>query len=169
MFNIKLQSLTGFNQSQEQFVNNAMIKVTSVMNSDIFKQRILGFTCSLGQRFENNMGLNNQQVYEKLIAGIETYKPDQDFTADLFLVLKQKNKPLFSRNPAIGFGIPGGKEITTYSWWFNRASEADYAGHIAHEWSHKVGFEHSFDPTPTRPFSVPYAFGDMIAKLTIAM
>jgi hypothetical protein len=165
MFTVNIQSLLGFNNTQEQFVHKAMKKFETVMNSAILKQRIIDFTCVLGQRFEDNQGLSNQQVYEKLIAAAETYNPSINFQADLFLNLKRKNKPWFSRNPAIGFGSPGTKEITTYTWWFNSATEPEYAGHIAHEWVHKVGFDHEFNPTATRPFSVPYAFGNIIEKL----
>lgn len=139
MFPINLQSLAGFSSEQQKFAGRAMDKFRSAMNSDTLKQKIIGFICSLGHRFENNLGPTNQHVYEKLMTGSETNKAEANFAADLFWVLKKKNKPLFSRNPAIGFGLPGSKEITTYTWWFKNVSESDYAGHIAHEWSHKVG------------------------------
>jgi hypothetical protein len=166
MFSVNIQSMSGFNTSQERFARRAMGKFEYVMNSRLLEQRITGFTSILGPRFEDNLGLTNKQVYEKLIAGSETYKPAANFQADLFLVLEEKPMPDFSPYPAIGFGIPGSKEITTYTWWFSIASEAAYAGHIAHEWSHKVGFDHSFDPNPTRQFTVPYAFGSIIEELT---
>jgi len=166
MFSVIIQSLSGFNDSQEQFVRSAMRKFETAMNSGLLKQRIIGFTNIPGLRFEDNLGFTNQQVYEKLIAGSETYKPEVNFQADLFLVLVEEFIPLFLPYTAIGFGLPGSKEITTGTWWFNRASEARYAGHIAHEWSHKAGFDHSFEPTPTRQFSVPYAFGAIVEELT---
>ena len=41
----------------------------------------------LGQRFESNGGLINEQVFEKLFAGVETYDASADFEADLFIKL----------------------------------------------------------------------------------
>ncbi|MEO5891962.1 MAG: hypothetical protein ABIQ31_17070 [Ferruginibacter sp.] len=169
MFSVKIQSLAGFNSTQEQFVKRAMHKFEAVMNTSLLKERILMFDTITGHGFEDNSGLTNREIYEKLMAGSETYNPEKKFQADLFLILEENHSPFFSLNPAIGFGLPGSKEITTYTWWFDKASEARYAGHIAHEWSHKVGFDHSFEPTSVRQFSVPYAFGNIIEELTTGM
>lgn len=166
MFSVNIQYLSGYDESQEKFVKSAMGKFEKAMNSDLLKQKIIGFAGISGGGFEENTGLTNQQVYEKLMSGSEAYMPAANFSADLFLVLREADVPPLLSYPPIGFGLPGTKEIITYSWWFNTASEARYAGHIAHEWSHKVGFNHSFDFTPTRQFSVPYAFGNIIEELT---
>ena len=165
MFKVNLSSHIGFNTAQQQIMYGAIKKFEQVMNSDELKNMILNYSCSLGNQFADNQNLSNQQIFEKIFAGEEDYQAGTDYTADLFLVLVPKRKPLFSRNPAIGYGRPKQKEIYTYSWWFNGTQDYEYAGHIAHEWSHKVGFDHSFGPTPTRDFSVPYAFGNIIEKL----
>jgi hypothetical protein len=36
---------------------------------------------------------------------------------------------------------------------------------VAHEYCHKIGFEHSVQPTPSRPFSVPYGIGNIVEEL----
>jgi len=166
MFSVNLINHAGFSNGQEQKLISALKKFETVMNSDLLKQRILNFSSTLGNRFEDNLGLSNEQVFEKLYAGAEEYSPLADYEADLYLFLVKKRRPLLSRHPAIGYGIPGQKEIYTYTWWFNSAVDYDYAGHIAHEWSHKVGFDHAFNPTSTRNFSVPYAFGNIIEELS---
>lgn len=165
MFKVCLASSSGFNPEQRITLQNALVKFEIVMNSDELRALILNFSCQLGKRFEDNLGLTNQQVFEKLYAGEEVYKTGVDYTADLHLVLAQKRKPFLRKNPAIGFGRPGQKEICTYSWWFNGIEDYEYTGHIAHEWSHKVGFNHSFRATSTRDFSVPYAFGNIVEEL----
>jgi hypothetical protein len=165
MFTVNLSSSSGFSPDQQETLFSALKKFETVMNSDELKNRILNFSNPLGNYFEDNLGLSNQQVFEKIFAGEEVYKIGTDYTADLFLILVPKRKPPFSRNPAIGYGRPKQKEIYTYSWWFNDIADYEYAGHIAHEWSHKIGFDHSFSPTPTRDFSVPYAFGNIVEEL----
>lgn len=165
MFKVQLMSSKGFNSLQKELMANAINKFEQVMNTEALKQEIINFSCSLGDRFENNAGMTNQQVYEKIMTAAEEYKPDQDYTANLHLVLVRKRKPWFTRYPAIGYGRPGQAKIYTYTWWFNQAKDYEYAGHIAHEWAHKIGFDHSFKPTKTRRFSVPYALGDIVEKL----
>lgn len=165
MFTVNLASCSGFNPEQQKTLESALAKFQTVMNSDELRDNIINFSCSLGSQFEDNSGLTNQQVFEKLYAAEEVYKAGVDYSADLYLFLVKKRRPWFSLHPAIGFGRPLQKEIYTYTWWFDGIKDYEYAGHIAHEWSHKVGFDHSFNPTPTRDFSVPYAFGNIIEDL----
>jgi hypothetical protein len=170
MFKVKLASSTGFNEAQQKTMESSLKKFETVMNSDELKRKILEFTSPAGSQFEDNLGLNNQQVFEKLYAGEEFYTAGVDYTADLHLVLVKKSKPLFQRYPAIGYGNPGQKEIYTYSRWFRSAKDYEYAGHITHEWSHKVGFDHSFRPTASRDFSVneSYILYDLYKRLETA-
>lgn len=165
MFKVTLSSQNGFNSPQQIILKNSLKKFEFVMNSKELKNRIVNFQSPLNNRFEDNLGLSNEQIFERIHTGEEVYEPGRDFEADLYLVLIKKRRPLLARNPAIGYGLPGQKEIYTYSWWFNKAKENDYAGHIAHEWAHKVGFDHSFSPSSTRNYSVPYAFGYMVEEL----
>lgn len=165
MFEINIVTCTGFDSTQRKKLDESMRKLKAVMNSTELRDRIINFSCELGKKFEDNQGLTNQLVYERLIAAREEYTANANFVADLLLVLVKKSKPWLRRNPAIGYGNAGDKEIYTYSWWFDSAEDYEYAGHIAHEWSHKVGFDHAFSPTPTRDYSVPYAFGYIVEEL----
>jgi len=165
MFKVTVLASTGFDYNQQKKLDSSIRKFESVMNSGDLKSRILHYKCSLGMRFENNLGLTNQQVFEKIYAGEENYMPGSNRTADLYLVLVKKWKMPFASSQSIGFTLPNQKEIHTYTWWFNRAEDHQYAGYIAHEWAHKIGFDHSFDPTPTRNYSVPYAFGGIVEEL----
>ncbi|TFF37218.1 hypothetical protein [Mucilaginibacter psychrotolerans] len=166
MFKVNLLSHDGYQFSDLEKLQKALSLFEAAMNTERLKSEIVNFSCVLGNKFEDNQGLSNQQVFEKLYAGEEHYAAGINFTADLILVLVKKRKPpFFILHPAIGFGMPGQKEINTYTWWFYRAELYELAGHFAHEWSHKLGFDHSYNPTPTRDFSVPYAFGYMVAEI----
>jgi hypothetical protein len=168
MFKVKIVSIQGYLPSQIEFVETALEKFEKAMNSEELKRRVINYSCSLGNVFEDNEGFSNQAIFDILYASAEVYKTEIDNTADLYLELVKKKKPwpsfLFP-NPAIGRSNPSEKEIYTYSWWFTKAQDWEYAGHIAHEWSHKLGFEHAHQPTPTRQYSVPYAFQHIVEAI----
>lgn len=60
-----------------------------------------------------------------------------------------------------------GDDIYTYIDAFDRMTVTDLAGHLAHELTHSLGFEHSFNNTPDRKFSVPYMVGDYVSENAI--
>jgi hypothetical protein len=168
MFKVKIVSIQGYLPSQIDFVENALEKFERAMNSDELKRRVVNFTSKLGNTFEDNEGFSNQAIFDILYASAEVYKTEIDNTADLYLELVKKNKPwpsLFFPNPSIGYSNPTQKEIYTFSWWFNQTSDWAYAGHIAHEWCHKLGFEHAHKPNATRQYSVPYAFQNIVESI----
>ncbi|CAN5449984.1 hypothetical protein BH09BAC3_BH09BAC3_32860 [soil metagenome] len=165
MFHVTVLSSTGFDYSQQKKLDNAVAKFEAVMNTDALKFRMLNFRCPIGERFEKNLGLTNEQVFHKLWAGEESYLPGSNHTADLYLVLKKKWKNPFSKNQPIGYSKLPDREIHIYSWWFNSAQDHELAGHIAYEWACKLGFENSNEPTPTTNCSVPVAFGKIVEEL----
>ena len=165
MFHVTVLSSKGFDYNQQKKLDSSIAKFEAVMNTDELKFRVLNFRCPIGERFEKNLGLTNEQVFNKLWAGEESYLPGSNHTADLYLVLKKQWKNPFSKNQPIGYSNLLEKEIYMYSWWFNNAEEYELAGHIAHEWAHKLGFEHTDVPTPLTNCSVPVAFGKIVEEL----
>ncbi len=168
MFYVNIISMKGYSAADQKFVRAALAKFEEAMNSSQLKERIMNYTCSLGQVFESNAGFSNKAIYDILYASVEVYNDTMNNTADLYLELIQKKRPypsfLLSSLEA-GYGNHMEKEIYTYSWWFNQAKDWQYAGHIAHELSHKIGFDHDPRPTATRKFSVPYAFQSIIESI----
>jgi hypothetical protein len=57
----------------------------------------------------------------------------------------------------VGYRNPGDNVIHKNRRFFAGASPCDRASNDAHEASHIIGFEHSFQPTVSRPFSMPYS------------
>ena len=168
MFSVNIVSINGYSQHEEKFARAALAKFEMAMNSEDLKNRIINYSCSLGQVFESNAGFSNKAIFDILYASVEVYNDAIDNTADLYLELVQKSRPwppLLNQHAEIGYGNHKEKEIYTYSWWFNQAKDWEYAGHIAHELSHKIGFDHDPSPTPTRDFSVPYAFQHIVESI----
>lgn len=168
MFSVNIISIKGYAQHEEKFARAALSKFERAMNSKELKDSVINYTCPLGKVFESNAGFSNESIYEILYASVEVYHDEIDNTADLYLELVQKKKPypsFLKTPPEIGYGDHKEKEIYTYSWWLNQAKDWEYAGHIAHELSHKLGFDHDPKPTPTRIHSVPYAFQHIIETI----
>jgi len=69
---------------------------------------------------------------------------------------------VFGHTSATAYGLPSDNNIEIYSWWIDAAGLTDLMNTIFHEWLHKLGFEHDFQPTANRDDSVPYKGGDTL-------
>jgi len=159
MFKVKLQAKHGYDTAEYQAkIQKAISVFEKVVNSEEFKEEVLNYEFRGKKQFVDNLGLSNQQVYNKILAGAE-YGTKADNKADLFLFLDKRQ-----RN-GIGYTYPGCNNIYTYEWFFKQAEVNEFAGHIAHEWCHNLGFDHDFRRTRKCKHSVPYAIGNIIVKL----
>lgn len=165
-FKVQGDEINGLKPDREQTMKLAMSIFEKVMNDKDFQNELSTFSYQYDVDSDPNRTLTPRQVATKLMNGQEFYKKDNDYTANLHWFIKKKNRPLFSRYPAIGYGNEGGISIYTYTWFFDNSNSdiSAIVGHIAHEWSHKVGFEHQFNPHPKRNSTVPYAFGNLVTK-----
>lgn len=57
----------------------------------------------------------------------------------------------------IGYRQPPKPDIYTNRKYHAGSTACARSSNLTHEWSHTVGFSHSFESTPKRPFSVPYS------------
>ena len=168
LFKVEGTQITGLTPEREAKMVRAMAIFEKVMNDKDFQVELMKFPFEFDVPNDPNRNLTSAEVTEKLYQGQEHYKSGKDNTANLHWVIKRKARPIFSRHPAIGFGNPGEKEIFTYTWFFDQSNNlADLIGHIAHEWSHKVGFDHLFKPHSGRENTVPYAFGELVRRFAL--
>lgn len=113
-----------------------------------WKEKYLGFHMS--------EGLTGFQVYTRLMKGaeMEPEETQEDNEADIYLKIDRSYNP-----NVIGYTYPS----TKWQWIYQRIlDDWDYwevSGNLAHEWCHKVGFEHESESTSKRKYSVPYAVG----------
>ncbi len=129
-----------------------------MVNSDKFKKRVLEFTFRRKKQFVDNLGLSNQEILDKILSGAEI-NSQADNEADLYLFLDKRQRNI------IGYTYKGSNNIYTYEWFFKQAEVNEFAGHIAHEWCHNLGFDHDFWKTRKRKYSVPYAIGNIIVEI----
>lgn len=63
----------------------------------------------------------------------------------------------YSWRGVVGYRQPPKPDIYFNRKFHNNFDACNTASNAAHEWSHSLGFEHDFNSTSTRPFSVPYS------------
>ena len=131
-----------------------------------FKKSVLDFSWNGKNEFADNQGLNNEEIFNKLFAGKEIANPSENFTADFILKAYSKWWPLGS---AIGFTDADAGIIYTKWHYIKQADIKELAAHYAHEYCHCIGFVHDYDDTEQRPFSVPYAIGEIVEKIVEKM
>jgi hypothetical protein len=139
-----------------------------VMNSKRFQQLVYGFVFNGERTFHENNGMSNEEIYQYLMTGGEVLKPEHDHTMDFDLSLYRSWNP-FSK--VKGYTLPDTMRIWIHKKFFRRKSwtAVDVAANLAHEWVHKMGFSHSYNYNPDRPFSVPYAIGGIVAQVAEEM
>lgn len=163
-FIVKGDRLSGLTPERTARMKQALLIWQQVMRDTTFQRELRSTNFAFDVAGDQNRFLSSAEITDKIYQGREFYKDSIDFTANLHWIIEVKNKPFLSRHPAIGYGEAGDVEIFTYSWYFDRASLADIAGHIAHEWSHKIGFQHLYVRHKNRDKTVPYTFGNLVKK-----
>lgn len=148
-----------FEVDQEEKVHRAVDIIKTVIASDEFRSKVLNFTYKGRRRFNNNNGLSNRQIYQKLLDGSETLVPGKDHEMDLQLEL------YFAENNVVGYTYPNTVKVWMNTKYFTPYTPSQVAGNLFHEWTHKLGFDHEANYTVDRDSSVPYAIGYLIRDL----
>jgi hypothetical protein len=95
-------------------------------------------------------------------AELEPDETPEDNEADIFLKIDRTDKP-----GVIGYTYSNTKWQWIYSRILREWGAQDIAGNLAHEWCHKIGFEHESSWTSKREHSVPYAIGYYVRDFII--
>ncbi|MEP7141249.1 MAG: hypothetical protein ABI707_00200 [Ferruginibacter sp.] len=169
MITINLAESNNYTGKRLDTLNQILVIIQTVLNSDQFKNEVLNFQTDGSNRFyfQKNffdkwldIPYTNQEIYNIIMNGVETPGNTGDSIMDLYLALVNG-----SDGDVIGYSNPGTKEIFTYSVMFDGMKMAELANHYAHEWCHKLGFTHSFQRNRLRNNSVPYAIGNIVEKI----
>lgn len=158
LFNTKL-NLIDFSLSDREKAENAADLVKRVIQSQEFKDAVVGFTYNGEKRFIDNSGLTNLQIYDRIIIAAERLTPAKNYVLDAEIQL------YYEDSSTIGYTYPSTTRIWMNTKYFDRYTPYQVAGNLTHEWLHKMGFTHDASATPTRPYSVPYAIGYIVRSL----
>ena len=152
-------NFVNFKPDEEEKVYKAIDIIKAVIGSKEFKERVLNFEYNGKKEFVDNQGLTNIEIYQKLLDGRESLSPELDHQMDLELEL------YFSYRNTVGYTYPEELKIWMNKKFFRVYTPAEVAGNLFHEWTHKLGFAHSFRYNKARDYSVPYGLGYLIREL----
>ncbi|HEY5746105.1 MAG TPA: hypothetical protein VIU12_08525 [Chryseolinea sp.] len=165
IFHVKGAKLTAKYQDDKEKMTDALRIFEKVMNDKMFQKK-LSDTAFLFDLPEDPMRtLSSRQIVATLFSGKEWYHTDADNTADIIWnCSKRKHKPPLTT--AIGYGDENDSTINTYIFFVRHEKMEDIVNNLAHEWSHKVGFDHQKKKHPERDKTVPYLFGDLVGEFS---
>ena len=159
MLKVTLNKHQQFTEKEVFKLANALNVLQIVVNSQEFKTRVLAFTYRGEFRFfETN--LSNARVYDMFMSGRQYNEQTDDYEMDIDLTIYHSRW-----SSTVGYTYPNTVRTWINRKFFSRYGLAEICGNVAHEYCHKIGFEHSVHPTPSRPFSVPYGIGNIVEEL----
>lgn len=156
--------MVNFSPEQEEKVRKAIQIIKAVITSTEFKQRVLSYSYKGKKGFVDNLGLSNEEVYQKIIDGAEKMgNTSKNNTMDVELELYHQ------KTSTIGYTYPNTVRIWMNTKYFNKYTPIKVADNLMHEWMHKLGFTHAVVYSKDRDHSVPYAIGYLIEELAMKL
>lgn len=159
---VRAMEVKGFDQESLKKLQKAFEVLEKVVNSEEFKDRVINFKNTRGERkFASNNGLTNEEIYAQFMEGRETLQPNTPDEMNFYLRLYYKR---WTR--VVGYTSPTTNVINVNWKFFSGFTPADVAGNLAHEWTHKIGFDHkSATEHDSAPYAIGYIVEEMAAKL----
>ena len=167
MLKVNLKSSDNYIGADFDKLNRSLALLETAINSDSFRITVLNFQSfefvrykcvgSIQLRTVHLTEYSNDNLYSFLMKG---HRQEGD---DSFMDLQLK---LSDDGGGSAIGETDGDDVTTtYRAAFNGMAEGELAAHYTHEWTHTMGFEHSFSnkcDSKRDCLSVPYAIGNII-------
>lgn len=155
---VKGMQIKGFSGDSLVKIQKAFEVLEKVVNSEEFKERVINFKNTKGQRaFASNNGLTNEEIFERFMDGRETLQPNTPGEMNYYLSLYNSR---WSR--VIGY-TSASTNVININWkYFRTFKPNEVAGNLAHEWTHKIGFDHK---SAAEHDSAPYAIGYIVEEL----
>lgn len=145
---------------KEEKLEEAVELLKRVFASEKFKEKILNHEFRGRKSFHMNQGLSNREIYETILKGVERLNPDENNAMDVEVELYTDYDSI-----VLGYTYPSSKRIWMNLKYFLKHSHGDLAGHLTHEWLHKLGFDHEQEKNEDRSYSVPYAVGYIVKEI----
>lgn len=157
-FNIKVHDM---NSEREEKIFESVELLRRVFASQEFKTRILNHKFKGRKTFAWNKGLTNQQIYEKILGGVEKLEPERNNAMDVEIELFTDMD-----SNVLGYTKTQTKKIWMNTKYFNEeTTTVELSSHLMHEWLHKLGFGHERKRCDDRAYTVPYAIGYIVRDL----
>ena len=159
---VKAMKIDGFSGAGLEKLHLAFKVLEMVVNTDEFKERVLNFKNLKGERrFSSNRGLSNEDIFHQFMEGRETLQPNTPGEMNFFLRLY--NRPW---SKVIGYTSGETNLININLKFFKNYRPSDVAANLAHEWTHKIGFDHkSAQEHDSAPYAIGHIVGDIAKKI----
>lgn len=149
MTKVTVRSVNGFTEDQKIKMLRCLSLLERIINTNEFKEEVLK------ANFKKTEGYNNNEIYKMIMEGRESLDEIPDSEIDLYLNLSTDNPNELGHTS-------NQRDVYTGTQTFNDMEDWEYAGHVAHEYCHTLGFTHAFFPWPGRDKTVPYAIGYIV-------
>jgi hypothetical protein len=158
LFDVSLK-LYDFKEEQEEKVLKAADLIRKIIVSEEFRKGILNHTYQGKKEFADNLGLTNEEIYQKIMEGSEELRPGIDGKMDIELQV------YYEDTRTVGYTRPSVFRIWMNSKYLDRNGPAEVTTNMMHEWLHKLGFKHDIQHSDRRMNTVPYAVGYLMERL----
>lgn len=149
-----------FNTEERNKILEAIRQIKEIIRTHKFKNRVTQFKYKGEYQFNQNEGLSNKEIYQKILDGAEEFGKNQiDHSMDIELELFEGHSKI------VGYTYPNTKRIWINRNHLSRFKTHQVANNLMHEWMHKLGFNHDIKWSTDRDFSVPYAIGYIFEDL----
>jgi hypothetical protein len=161
---VKAVEIKGFTGKKLEKLERAFEVLERVVNSDEFKNRVINFKNTKGERaFASNKGLSNEEIYQLLMEGREDLQTNT--LGEMNFYLKLYHRP-FSR--VIGYTSPDTNRIHINWKFFKKYQANEVAANLMHEWLHKMGYGHrSAKERDSVPYAIGYIVGEMAQEILL--
>lgn len=171
-FEVKAKRVEGKTAAQVEKMKRALIIFEQVMNDECFQNELLGSRFYSDRDNDPYKSWSTQQVVKKIYEAAEEHDNSApNYIADINWIVKGRGffaRTIYDRDcSTIGkFDYEKENAIVTYTCFFDDEDKefSLIVGHVAHEWTHALGFVHEFDYHPRRDETVPYTFGYIVSK-----
>lgn len=159
---IHFTKLVNFKPSEITKITKAGGILEEVVNSQEFKNKVLNHSYNGKKQFVDT-ALTNEQVYEKVMKGAESYKKEDNGKIDISLTM------YYSSASTIGYTTAGSDMVFLNRKFHDTYDSYEQTSNLYHEWTHKLGFEHAQKWSKPRDYSVPYALGSIVKELSASL
>ena len=170
-FDVNVKRIQGKTAAQKEKMKRALNIFEQVMNDESFREELLGSRFHSDKDDDPFKNWSTQQIVTAIYKAAEEYENSKpNYTADINWIVKGRG--FFTRTisdrdcSTIGFFDYEENAIITYTCFFDDEEKelSLIVGHVAHEWTHALGFVHKYDDHPRRDETVPYTFGNLVSK-----
>jgi hypothetical protein len=144
---LTVTSCTNCTTDQWVFIQEANKKLNETVNGSCFKTEVLAFQFLKGW----TLNRNNQQILDSLVG------------ADV----KIETEMYTTWHKVLGYTLPDAMKEWLNSRYMTSWNVCDLASLLAHETSHKVGYDHTFNYTTGRENSIPYGLNTIMDKCCV--